>query len=329
MSTGKTTPTSTAIVTGGGTGLGYHAAASLATDQRWAVVLAVRDLARGNAAASSIRRRTGNSNVSVLHLDLASLASVRAFSGAVARAGLPPVRGLVCNAGVQIVRGTRQTLDGFEETFAVNHLGHFLLVALLLPQLAAPARIVVVSSGTHDPDRWTGMPPARFQSPEVLADPGASGGHRESTSLRGRRRYTTSKLCNILFAYELDRRLREVGQDAAVSVNVFDPGAMPGTGLARDWPAPMRAFWNSIMPVAVPMLRRLGLPFSSARRSGALLARVVTGAEYAGTSGEYLELGRETRSSKASYDRQQWTALWDASVKMVRLKRDESPLVTV
>ena len=83
------------------------------------------------------------------------------------------------------------------------------------------------------------------------------------------------------------------------------------------------------MPVAVPMLRRLGLPFSSARRSGALLARVVTGAEYAGTSGEYLELGRETRSSKASYDRQQWTALWDASVKMVRLKRDESPLVTV
>jgi protochlorophyllide reductase len=82
----------------------------------------------------------------VLALNLASLASVRSAAGAL---GDRRLGGLVCNAGVQIVDGFRRTEDGYEETFATNHLGHFLLTTLLLDRFSEPARIVVVSSGTH------------------------------------------------------------------------------------------------------------------------------------------------------------------------------------
>src|SRR6478736_270684 len=138
-------------------------------------------------------------------------------------------RAVVCNAGVQVVSGERRSADGFELTFAVNHLGHFALVCGLLEQLAHPARIVVVSSDTHDPARRTAMPTPRYTSADELAMASSEPGEPPQTA--GRRRYTTSKLCNLLFAYELDRRL-----DHGVTVNAFDPGLMPGSGLARDYP---------------------------------------------------------------------------------------------
>src|SRR5262249_3303476 len=152
--------------------------------------------------------------------------SVRAFTDDVRDASLPPLHAVVCNAGLQVVSGIERTADGVETTFGVNHLGHFALVQGLLDVLARPARIVVVSSGTHDPTKPRGMPPPRYPSAAALAHPA------ESADVDGRRRYTTSKLCNVLYAYELDRRL---GDD--VTVNAFDPGLMPGSGLARDYSA--------------------------------------------------------------------------------------------
>ena len=95
-------------------------------------------------------------------MDLASLRSVRAFVEDVRGAALPPLHAIVCNAGVQVVSGTERTEDGVEMTFGVNHLGHFALVQGLLDELAHPARIVVVSSGTHDPAKHTGMPDPRL-----------------------------------------------------------------------------------------------------------------------------------------------------------------------
>ena len=86
---------------------------------------------------------------------------------------LPPVHAIVCNAGVQVVSGTEATEDGVEMTFGVNHLGHFALVQGLLDHLARPARIVVVSSGTHDPAKHTGMPDPRYTSAAELARPDA------------------------------------------------------------------------------------------------------------------------------------------------------------
>ena len=92
----------------------------------------------------------------VLPLDLASQTSIRAFVEGFRNGQFPPLAGIVCNAGMQNVATPTRTEEGYETTFAVNHLGHYLLTRLLLPELASDARITFVSSGTHDPKRKTG-----------------------------------------------------------------------------------------------------------------------------------------------------------------------------
>jgi NAD(P)-dependent dehydrogenase (short-subunit alcohol dehydrogenase family) len=193
------------------------------------VVLAVRDPERGAAA---VERLGAPQRCTVMHLDLASLRSVRDFVDAVL--GLPAIHAVVCNAAVQVVFCAPSTADGYEMTFGVNHLGHFALICGLLDTVMEPPRIVVVSSGTHDPARFTGMPHPHYTSAYDLADPPG-----ELTAEEGRRRYTTSKLCNLLFTYELDRRLEHGAQ--GVTVNAFDPGMMPGSGLGRDY-RPLQRF---------------------------------------------------------------------------------------
>ena len=203
-----TDSTRAAIVTGANSGLGLECArALLATDPSWHVVLAVRDPQRGAAA---VQRLGAEQRCTVMQLDLASLASVRGFIDNSGAGVLPPIQAVICNAGVQVVSGVQSTADGHEMTFGVNHLGHFALVCGLLDTLHA-ARIVVVSSGTHDPARFTGMPHSRYTSGAALARPPG-----DLTAEEGRRRYTTSKLCNLLFCYELDRRLDHGAQGMTV-----------------------------------------------------------------------------------------------------------------
>jgi len=276
-------------------------------DSGWHVVMAVRDVDRGQAAVA----RLGSADrCTVMRLELASLASVRAFVAAYGDAGLPPTHALICNAGLQVVSDTRLTDDGYELTFGVNHLGHFALVRGMLGALADPARIVVVSSGTHDPAKRTGMPAPRYTSAESLAhaDPGAE--LQEPIGVLGRRRYTTSKLCNVLFAYELDRRLRESGSE--VTVNVFDPGLLPGSGLARDYTGPQRLAWRLLFP-----LMRVLPGVNSARTSGTNLAALITDERYAHTSGQYFSGLRATSSSAESLDRAKATDLWTTSERLI------------
>jgi NAD(P)-dependent dehydrogenase (short-subunit alcohol dehydrogenase family) len=186
----------TAIITGANSGLGLECArALLATDPSWHVILAVRDPVRGVDAVTELGQPA---RCTVVECDLGSLRSVHAFVTRVRAAQLPPVHAVVCNAGVQVVSGTALTDDGVERTFGVNHLGHFALVTGILADLERPARIVVVSSGTHDPAKHTGMPAPQYTTAADLARPPADGPATDRQ--RGRRRYTTSKLCNVLFA---------------------------------------------------------------------------------------------------------------------------------
>ncbi len=300
----------TAIITGASSGLGYECAVALLRAD-WHVVMAVRDIERGQAAANSLELKA---RCAVMHADLASLASVRAFVAAHREARLPPTRAVICNAGVQVVSGTRLTADGYELTFGVNHLGHFALVQGLLEQLVSPARIIVVSSGTHDPAKRTGMPAPRYISAERLAR--VDGEPEEPIAKLGRRRYTTSKLCNVLFAYELDRRLRHEGQD--VTVNVFDPGLMPGSGLARDYTGPQRFAWRFVLP-----LLRFLPDVHSARTSGEHLAALVNEGRFADASGQYFLGLRPVRSSTDSYDPSKADDLWHASERLCRPRSAE------
>ena len=291
------------VVTGGNAGLGLECARALLADDDRRVVLACRDPGRGAEAARALGERA-----STMSLDLASLASVRAFAHA-ARRELPPLRGLVCNAGVQVVNGVQRTQDGFEATFGVNHLGHFLLVRSLLDHIAPGGRVIVVSSGTHDPAQRTGMPAPRWTDPRWLArpeldpDPTALATDAEA----GRRRYTTSKLANLLFVHELHRRLRAEG--STITALGFDPGMMPGSGLARDYPAWQRVLWRWVLPV----LRWFAPNVHSTEESGRALARLATDPLLATVSGRYFEGTREREPSAESQEPTLAAALWQAS----------------
>ncbi len=296
----------TAIITGANTGLGLECArALLASDPSWHVVLAVRDPVRGADAVTELGQPA---RCTVAELDLGSLRSVQGFVTHVRAAQLPPLHAVVCNAGVQVVSVTARTDDGVERTFGVNHLGHFALVTGILADLERPARVVVVSSGTHDPTRHTGMPAPQYTAAADLARPPAYGPATDRQS--GRRQYTTSKLCNVLFAYELDRRLGHGAQ--GVAVNAFDPGLMPGSGLARDYPPLLRLVWRFLLPAlrVLPGVR-------STRASGRYLAALVDDARFDGVTGEYFDGPRSTRSSIDSYDPAKALDLWETSEGLV------------
>ena len=312
----------TVIITGGNSGLGLACAREILTKSpRSHVVIACRDAERGNAAVEELRQGAQRgAAVEAMMLDLASLASVRAFADELERrlkAGeLPAIGGLVCNAGFQGARGL--TKDGYERTFGVNHLGHYLLVNLLLPLLAPSARIAVVASGVHDPAQLEALPSAlapsmpvpAWNEPAKLAvgELGPQGRDDDEAADRGRR-YSTSKLANVYFTYDLARRL-----PAGTTVNAFDPGLMPGTGLAREYPAPMRFVWNTVLPKIVPLLRRLLMPnIHTTAESGAALARLVLDPALAHTNGRYFEGLKEIRSSADSYDKRRAEELWQAS----------------
>ena len=287
-------PTATAIVTGANAGLGRETARALLA-RGWHVVLACRDPGRGAEAAAAI------GGGEVVGLDLASLDDVRAFPGRLDAAARPPLRALVANAGVQVTDDGRTTRDGFELTFGVNHLAHFLLVELLRPRLAPPARIVMVSSGTHfgTVRQSPGYRP-RWRHPDDLARPAAV----PRSGAAGRTAYATSKLAAVHHVHELARRL-----PAGITANAFDPGLMPGTGLARDFPAPLQAAWDRLLPRLVPLL-----PFAATPQvSGEALAALAADPAWEGVSGAYVERGRAIRSSPASYDAAREAELWARS----------------
>ena len=181
------------LVTGGTSGLGAETARAMAAKGA-RVVLTARNLAKGEEVAASIRASTGNDDVTVEELELASFASVRAFAERFLAAH-DSVDVLVNNAGVMACPWDT-TADGFELQFGTNHLGHFLMTGLIAPALTngGPTRVISVSSRGH------------HLSPVVFDDIGFE--HREYDKWAG---YGQSKTANILFAVELDRRLRDQG----------------------------------------------------------------------------------------------------------------------
>ncbi|MGY1695935.1 MULTISPECIES: SDR family NAD(P)-dependent oxidoreductase [unclassified Geodermatophilus] len=284
--------TRTALVTGATSGLGRVTAGLLAATPGWRVLLGVRDVARGRQVAATLGPGTG-----VVELDLASLASVRAAAGEITDRG--PLDVLVLNAGVQVRSTGTASADGYELTFAVNHLGNHLLTRLLLPHLAPGGRVVVLSSGTHFGTlRKSGpYPRPRWESPRVLATPRPGSGQVA---------YATSKLATVYFTRELARRCPDVD---AVAV---DPGLVPATGLARDYPLWARAVYRTL----TPLLERLP-GAQTPGQAAAQLAAVVTGPD--GTSGRYVERGVEAPSSPESRDPARARELWDVSDELVGL----------
>ena len=318
-------PRHIALITGGSSGLGLACARALVTGMSpgWQVIVASRDATAGRRAVHALEETAGRGCAEYLPLDLGDLADVRRFGGLLRSRGTR-LQALVCNAGLQFT-DEKRTRQGLEATFGINHLGHFVLLQEVAGLLSADARIVVVSSGTHDPAQRTGMPTPRWVDPRLLARPELDVGRafeaQDGAGVVMRRRYTTSKLCNLYFTYELHRRITGgiSGLPVSVTVNAFDPGLMPGTGLARDYPMPQRLIWNGLLPMLRPLMRSL-MPrgnVHSAEESGAALARLVASPDLAGVSGRYFEGGREISSSAESLDASRASALWATSEALV------------
>ncbi len=232
------------VVTGANSGLGYEVARAISA-MGARVVLACRSVDKGEDAAGRIRVEAPGADVSVMALDLADLASVRAFAAALA-ARYERLDVLCNNAGVMALPH-RLTKDGFEMQIGTNHLGHFALTGALLPLIgkAPGARVVTVTSTVHRVGR------IRFDDLQWE---------------RGYRRwgaYAQSKIANLLFAYELERRFEREGVDA-ISVAAH-PGyantnlqvAGPGRGSrVREafWKLTNRAFAQSAAAGALPIL---------------------------------------------------------------------------
>jgi NAD(P)-dependent dehydrogenase (short-subunit alcohol dehydrogenase family) len=274
----------TCMITGATSGIGRATALALArlgAD----LVLVCRDRGRADETVTEIRSATGNRNVEVMRADLSSQQAIRQL----ARDYLAtdrPLHVLLNNAGVVNVRRTL-TADGIETVFAVNHLASFLLTNLLLDRLtaSAPARIVNVASDAH---RFGTM---NFDD---------LGGEK---SYRSMRIYGQSKLANIMFTYELARRLEGSG----VTVNCLHPGAV-ATGLGKN-----NGGWATVV---IGMLR----PFFRTPESGAATSIYLASApQVDGVSGKYFSNRKEARSSKASYDATAARRLWDISAQMMGL----------
>ncbi len=287
----------TFLLTGATSGLGFETARGLARDPGRRIIAG----ARAPGAASALRAAVPPERLTLLELDLGSLASVRRFAAAVRQefgAG-GRLDGIACNAGLQLVGPMQRSAEGHELTFATNHLGHFLLVRELLDLLSPAAPVISTASGTHDSEdrlaRRFGFRGAVFPDAASVArgelDPAA--GAKQA----GMDRYATSKLCSILFTYAMAARV-PVTQARFIA---FDPGLMPGTGLARDRSASERFGWSVIMP----LLGRALPGISSARRSGAALARLLTEPALAAGTGLHIDYRlQRTRSSELSHRRE-------------------------
>jgi NAD(P)-dependent dehydrogenase (short-subunit alcohol dehydrogenase family) len=313
----------TALITGGHGGIGFECVKQLASSSQYNLVLAGRSMDRMELAAQQLRTSYGV-KVSLLKLDISSLASVRQaaaeFRALLGRGEVDSFQALICNAGGRF-NALSYSADGYETTFATNCLGHFLLIELLADQMADNGRIVFTTSGTHDPDRMDGKLVGIAAEPDAIAL--ANDGKDGKKPLSGGKRYSTSKLCMILYAHELHRRLRR--SDSSIASLAFDPGSVPETGFLRTMPKPVQVIAKTRLMKWVG--KRIGVTQGTISFSGASLAQIAADPKYANGSGKYFQSNdgalSETRSSKMSYDEHRALKLWEDSKTLVRLQPNE------
>ncbi len=285
----------TVIITGGNSGIGLETGVALAKAGA-SVVITARDPGRGKRAVEDIKDRAGSDSVELVVFDLASLASVR--SGAAELLDLcPRIDVLVNNAGL-VLTERRETEDGYETTFAVNHLGPFLLTILLLDRIkeSAPARIVNVASTAHK-GAGKGLDFDDLQN---------TGRYRQM------RVYAQSKLANILFTTELARRLEGTG----VTANSLHPGTVR-TGYGRDGDT------TGLLGLGIKLAARF---FISPEKGADTSIYLASSPDVAGVSGKYFVKRTVRQPSKAAQDVDAARRLWDVSEQLARAVGDATPV---
>jgi NAD(P)-dependent dehydrogenase (short-subunit alcohol dehydrogenase family) len=276
------------VITGGTSGIG-KAVASTLVSMGANVVLVGRNERTGHATARALKRKAPGSTIEFIRADLSRQGDVRDLAGAIGRR-LVCVDVLINNAGARTYQ-YHENAEGIETTFAANHLGHFLLTGLLIDKLsrAESARVVTVTSGLHananvDDDIW----------------------YLGRNNYDGSAAYAKSKLANLMFAYELARRLAYT----PITSNAMNPGVV-ATNFERN--NGLRT-WLGFL-VGHGLKRRL----VSARTAAETIVFLTASAAVAGVTGKYFFRNREVESSSASYDIEAGRRLWDLSVRLTGL----------
>lgn len=270
------------LITGSSTGMGKATATQLAKTGATVVILC-RNKERGEKALIDIKTESGNNAIDLFICDLGNMADIRKFVKEF-KVKYPKLNVLINNAGV-ILPSRHETSDGYELQFGVNHLGSFLLTNLLLDTIvnSSPARIINVSSGAHKIGKI----------------------HFKDVNLKNNynliKAYSQSKLCNILFSYELSERLK----GSEVTVNCLHPGAVATEmGINRK-----TGFGATIT--------RMLKPFFQTPLEGASTAiYLATSEEVLGITGKYFYKKKPIKSSKLSYNKEISKKLWKLSEKL-------------
>lgn len=224
----------TIVLTGATSGFGAAAVDRLLNRTNQPIVIGARSV-------EASREKYGD-RVKVHKLDLERLSSVKQFCAEIENAEIAT---LGMNAGITS-RKIQSTEDGFDRSFQVNFLSHFLMFELLRKQLTKDAIIITTGSGTHDPEEKAPPPPPRHADAKLLAYPQNDPGLDRFPPRAAARAYTSSKLCCILFAQEIANRYPHY---RAAS---FDPGFLPETNLAREFPKVLAALIKRIVPLTMP-----------------------------------------------------------------------------
>jgi NAD(P)-dependent dehydrogenase (short-subunit alcohol dehydrogenase family) len=271
----------TCLITGATNGIGRVTAVELAR-MGAELFLLYRNQARADETLADIRHRTGNENVHLIRADLESQQQIRAAAAGFLATG-KPLHVLINNAGLGNTKRL-MTDDGIEMVFAVNHLAYFLLTMLLLDRIkeSAPARIVNVASEAH-----------RFGT--INFDD--LGGEQRFRTFGA---YSQSKLANILFSYELSRRLRGTG----VTVNCLHPAGI-ASGL-----------WTNNGPLAQAIMKAGRFFLKTPEQGAKTTIYLASSHEVEGVTGKYYSNSREKTSSRESYDLNIARKLWDVSTQM-------------
>ncbi|KAH6795479.1 hypothetical protein C2S51_036465 [Perilla frutescens var. frutescens] len=317
----KTLRKGNVIITGASSGLGLATAKSLAETGKWHVIMACRNFLKAEQAAKSLG--IAKENYTVMHLDLASLDSVRQFVETFRRSNRP-LDVLVCNAAVYLPTAKEPTFtaEGFELSVGTNHLGHFLLARLLLDDLKKSEnpqkRLIIVGSITGNTNTLAGNVPPKANLGDLRGLAGGLNGVVSSSMIDGgefdgAKAYKDSKVCNMLTMQEFHRRYHE---ETGISFASLYPGCIAETGLFRNH---------------IPLFRTLFPPFQkyitkgyvSEKEAGDRLAQVVSDPSLS-KSGVYWSWNNtsssfENQLSKEASDAEKARKLWEVSEKLVGL----------
>jgi NAD(P)-dependent dehydrogenase (short-subunit alcohol dehydrogenase family) len=296
------------LITGPTRNLGRHTVLAMAerpAGQRPDLLLVGRGGRELTAVADEARTR--GARVREIGCDLSRLADVRAAAATVrdllAAGAVRPLRALVANAGIVSTDTRRASPDGYEMTFAVNHLAHAQLIGDLLGSFTAPARVVLLGSNTYHANFWRKLlrvAEAEWADPVELARP-ATGEQAPGMAASG---VSNAKLAILYYAHELQRRAGD-----RINVSVFEPGWMPGTALGRGAPAAVQAVGRALS-------RLPGV--STPHRSGPLLAAMALDDAWAHLrDGAFVVKTRLTEVQPVAHDRDRERRLWEATAELL------------